>query len=316
MVSNYYNQSILNQANFVTTNELLIILVLSILSILIILMWIKFPKIESDEQIYILLNFFGFFILYIAFTKIINNVEYGFGFSFILVSEACFWASLKYMQAKEETTPLISYINTSLVGLVYLFFIPVLFFLNNSIINENDIYILATLLLISVFKTLYGIYTDPNDIHFYQLHIYGYIFLIISVFLSMNSIGKALLFNITGYLIGLFSANQISNNNQNKFNINTFKIWLFILIISGIVLSIITSKLSPIIPIGVVVLLIAGTLTKMKQNFFDEERQPYIFISIIVISFILYYVMTGSLFLIDQLIKILELIYFNLLKVS
>lgn len=99
MTFSYYNQSILNQANSINPIELIIVLILAIFSIFIVYKIINFKNIDSEQQIYFILIFFGFFILYIAFSKIITNVEYGLGFFLILLSEAFFWYSLSLLLA-------------------------------------------------------------------------------------------------------------------------------------------------------------------------------------------------------------------------
>lgn len=292
-----------NQSINIDPVVLIFILILAFLSIVINFKIINFEQINIEEQIYLLLNFFGFFILYNAFANIMNNVEYGLGFTLILISEAFFWSSLKFILTREKVRKyddLISYINTSLVGLIYLFFIIFLLFLNKFSISEASIYILATLLLISIFKNIYGIFTNANNFNFIQLHIYSYIFLFFSIVLSMNAIEKSFLFSITSYLIGLYSANEISNITNSKFNINIFKFWIFFIFLGAFILMLVTSKITPLLPLGSIGLLIAFTLVKINQKSFDENTQGILLLSIIFCSFILY-VLTGKIFLIEQL---------------
>lgn len=311
MIIDVHSQSILNQVNLINKYELIFILILSILSVILISKIIDFSMTDLDEQIYLLLNFVGFFVLYFAFSVMMQKVEYGFGFSLIAISEGFFWASLRYMQGRKDT-PSISFVNTSLVGATYLLFTILLLILSDFTINETNTYILATFLLISVFKTLYGIYVEAIDIHFIQLHIYSYIFLVISLFLSANSIAKSFLFNWTGYLIALYSANEISKDSRTNFNIQTFKLWFVLLFVSVFISILITSKIAPLLLLGPIGLLIAWTLVKIRQNWFENSVHPvqvWIIIGIIIFSFILYYALTNKIFLIDQLVEILKFFF-------
>lgn len=173
--------------------------------------------------------------------------------------------------------------------------------------DESNIYILSTLLLISIFKNIYGIITSPSFFNYLQLHIYSYIFLVFSIILTMDSIGKPLFFSFFSYLIGLYSANEISKfKTFEKFNITIFMVWLSIIFIGAFISMYLTSKIAPLIPLGSIGLVIAWTLGKIKKENLDDETQGFMLLGIIIFSFILYYILTGKVFIIDQLFEIIK----------
>lgn len=293
--------------------ELIFILIWSILSIILVNHILRLDKYESKKNTYLLLNFLGFFILYFSFYLILENVAYGVAFSLIFTSEAFFWASLKFVESERYSRHYenISFINTSLIGGIYLIATFMILFANDFSINESNAYIFTTLLLISVFKTLYGIIIKPHYTHYIQLHIYGYIFLFISLFLVSNSAIKSFFFNITGFLITLYSANEISEIKQSQFNRSTFTIWLLIIFVSVFFSMFLTLKIAPIFSLVSIGLIIATTLVKIEKNEYDTETQSIIGLLIIISSFILYYLMTHTLFILDQIKEILFFIINN-----
>lgn len=303
MPFSFYDPSILSRMGLITPSKILVILIATILSTIVIAYITKNSKNKSGIEVYFILVGFGFLMLYLAFSLIKDNIGYGYIFTLILISEALFWSSLKFMQAKDPNGSLFNYINTSLVGLVYLIFIILLLVLNSFKINENDIYIISTLLLISIFKTLFGIFLSKSEYHFIQLHIYSYIFLFMSIILSPNLL-MSILFNFTGYLIALFSANELSETYED-FSKKIFTLWILIIIVGLIVSLFYIQNLTPILPLSSAIVIVAATLVKIRQNSFNEYR-GILYCGIIGICFILYYVLTGTIFILSQLYEIVK----------
>lgn len=316
MVFEFYNQSLLSQTNLFNQMDLIYILIFSILSIIIIKSLITIED-EHDLKIFLTIDFFGLFILFFALLLFLNGADFGLAFSFILICEAIFWQGIKYTRKSEEVHRNIQYIynpytttlNTSVISAIYLIFVFIFLNENNFSINETNANLIGTLLLISVLKTLHGINVSRNSLQFYQLQFYGYIFVAIAIFLTNESFIESIFFNFTGYLMVLYSGNEISHIRKDEFNLNTFIIMLFLLFISAIISMFNTATIAPLVPLCIIGLLIIGTLVKIKHGSYDEENQTYLFIGLFIVCFILYFVLTGEIIVISQLFDLFEFYY-------
>ncbi|KGK98715.1 hypothetical protein LI82_07675 [Methanococcoides methylutens] len=298
---------------FLFTNIDMVIILLLSLSLLALNYYLLNKKScfeeDSHKFAYYILNFVGFCVLFLALLGFFKDPEFNTGYTFILFSEGLFWYSLR-LSRKEEIqssygdkeytyNSLISYMHTSLVGSLYMFFAIGTYIINNFTISENSILIFSTMLLISVIKVFYGIYMDDKgDVHyhFWQLHIYAYIFVIISVFLSATTFLLSLLFSLNGYLLGTFSANEISQNGNKKFHNLTFSALILFLAISGFYLMINNSSYSPLLPLLPVALLMARTLVQFKEKDYSDESQDTVWGLSIITCVILYLALTWNVF--------------------
>jgi hypothetical protein len=198
MAPGLLNEAILTHAFSLEPIDVILVLLLAFLSTGAITKIIgKDESFEnkSVKDTYLTLNFFAFLFVFFAFTIFLKEVEYSIGIIFLLVGESLFWHSLKFSRNKGEDfysteyhyNSIISYVNTSLISLLYLLFIFIVLIESNFSINESNANIFGTLLLIAVFKTLYGINIDQTVAQFIQLHVYSYLFIFIAIMLTTAS---------------------------------------------------------------------------------------------------------------------------------
>lgn len=309
MDTNTLNGSLADSAFLVNSTDMFVILSLSLL-----LIALNYYILNKDSHFddgthkitYFTMNFIGFSTLFLSFVCFFKNPESTQCYAIILFCEAIFWYSLRLSRKEQKPSnqyktiykydSLVSYVNTSLVGSLYMLFVIIIYILNDFSINESNIILFGTLLLISVFKTLYGVYIGEMHYHFLQLHIYSYIFIIIAVFLSTTTILSSLLFNLNGYLLGSYSANEISQNKNNNFYSITFTVLLLILFFSGFCLILLTSSFNPLLPLFPVALLMARTLVQFKENEYSSDSQLEIRNYSMAACSILYVVLTGEVY--------------------
>ena len=320
MATEFFNLPLLNRPDLFSVMDLIIIFILSILSIFIIT-----PATIKDgfkKKIFLLINFFGFFTLYFAFSLFLKYSEYYVGITLIIICETIFWCALSYT-GKPITTndgkkniyyydPYVSLINTSLIGVVYLLFIFLFSIQNNFSFDGINEQIFGTLLLISTFKTLSGkffniseLLIDKTAFQFIQLHIYGYIFVAISIFLYAESFYESFIFKLTGSLLVIYSANEISLAHKNsKFSIATLAILLIIIFIISIISAFITATPAPLVPLFIFAPLMIGAIVIFNKNSYAEKMQMYIFTGVIICCFVLYYILTGEIFMVTEYINV------------
>jgi hypothetical protein len=322
MVPGLLDESFLNHAFPLSVFESVIAIVISI--IFVVAIGKKFAKQEffedkSTRDFYLLIYFAALVVMFLAFVTFIKEPDnYNIGFICILISELLFWQALNYSKIKVEkkngyhtiTTykynSNIVFATTSLISILFLLFIVFVIFMSKVAGGEGNINIFGTLLLLSVFNTLYGIRIDGNLQHHYQLHVYSYLFILIAVVLTLTkeSWFTATTFNFTAYLLSLYSANEISKQKDNKgFYLLTFKIMLFVLCIIGLLFSAYMSTWLPLATFILIGLVIVGTLVKMKEYTYNEDWQKWLMWSIILFCFILYYLLSGEIFILSNVLS-------------
>ena len=319
MVPGLLNENLLTQTFPLNLIDIFIIFIITILSTWFVTKILNKEEYFEDKSVkdtYLTINFFGFFFLYFALIIFFKEIGSTTGFPFILLCEALFWYSLRYSRKKEEKfpsikyhyNPKVSFVNTSLISIIYLLFVSIILIKSNFSINENNANIFGTLLLISVFNTLYGVHIEDNIAQYVQLNIYSYLFIVIAIILTTTSWITSSFFNLTGYFLCFYSANEISKNINGKFYISTFRLMTIILFLSGIFLSVMTSTFLPIITFSAIALLSVATLVKLKDKSYNKDTQQNLFNVIIICCFILYYLLTEEIFLVSNFFDIIEVL--------
>ncbi|WP_340818098.1 hypothetical protein [Methanolobus sp. WCC4] len=313
MASVIFDGTLLTQTFSLDPIDSIIVLVLAILSTGLNVKLLNKEECFEGQYIkdtYYTINFFGFLFLFFAFMVFLKESGYVIGLFFVLICEALFWQSLRFSRRKEETSysvnyhynQKISFVNTSLVSALYFLFIIIMVISSNFSIAETNVNIFGTLLLISVFKSLYGVFTGETYVQFAQLHIYSYLFIFLAMIISSTSGITSLSFNVTGYFLALYSANEIARY-KNNFYIFTFRTMAIILFFTGFFLSNLTSTYMPLITFSAIALVIIGTLVRLREQNYDKDRQSILFYTVIGSCFILYYLLTGEIFLLSDIIK-------------
>lgn len=291
--------------------DLSIVLLLAMVAIIINYLYLskKFEfnnnsdKCVSDEYVYYGLNFIALFLVFFAMLLLykspINLSVYGI----IVAAEVFFWYSLDYVDDSYPDScseSIICYINSSLVGFLYLLFV-LLLYIKNDVLITNDIAIaFSTLLLFSIVKVLYGTYKCKNKKNFTQLHIYSYLFISLSVLLStvysITNVILSLLFNLIGYLLSLYSAKEISQLDNRKHYSNYVFIVVILIFVSMLVLIFYTLELYPLFSFLPILALSVRSLVTFKKSKYDEDTQNLYLIGIALFCIILYVILTWDSF--------------------
>ncbi|WP_292462309.1 hypothetical protein [Methanolobus sp.] len=312
MVPGLLDETLLNHTYPLDLFESIFIIVVSLLSVALITK--KFIKNEhfedrSTKENFIVIYSFAFLFLYFAFAIFLKESAYYIGFTFILVCEVLFLQSLRVSRIKKTSSypekyqynSTIAFISTSLISVLYLLFIFIIVVKSSFSIDEANVNIFGTLLLIAVFNTLYGISIEDNLTQHYQLHAYSYLFIVIAVFLTImeKSWFTTSFFNLTAYFLSLFSAKEISLHKDNKFYSSTFKVMLIILVLTGFISSAYISSYIPIVTFTAIGLLVVASLVTLKDKKYDETQQIYLFWVIVLCCIILYFLLSGKIFILS-----------------